>query len=168
MNQPLTSIIIVNFNGEKYLNECLESLKKISYTNFEIILVDNHSSDNSIKFVRSFYPEIKIIELQENLGFAEPNNIGARKAKGDFLLFLNNDTVVRPNFLKELIDTAVNEKKVAILQSLLLRPNGEIDSAGDFFDLSGIAYSSKNKPKTVTPNLRLLSSMKFHFDAFPE
>jgi hypothetical protein len=61
--------------------------------------------------------------------------------------------VVHPNFLKELIDTAVNGKKVAILQSLLLQPNGEIDSAGDFFDLSGIAYSSKNKPKIVTPIL---------------
>jgi GT2 family glycosyltransferase len=153
MNQPLTSIIIVNYNGEKYLNECLESLKKINYTNFEIILIDNHSSDNSIKFARSFYPEIKIIELQENLGFAEPNNIGAREAKGDFLLFLNNDTVVQYNFLTELINVAIKEETVAILQSLLLKPNHKTDSAGDFFDLSGIAYSSKNIPKTVTPIL---------------
>jgi len=152
-NIPLVSIIIVNYNGRNYLEKCLKSLKQTSYSNFEIILVDNNSNDTSIEFVQSNYPEIEIITLDKNYGFAEPNNIGARKAKGDFLVFLNNDTEVTPNWISELVNTVNSDSKIAICQSLLLSPNGNIDSSGDFVDIYGRAYSSRNKVNKVTPIL---------------
>ena len=148
-NQPKVSIIIVNYNGRLYLEKCLNSLSKVNYTNFEIIIVDNNSTDDSIEFVMNNFPNIIIIKLDKNYGFAEPNNIGAKNAKGQLLLFLNNDTYVKPNFISELVSVAEKDNKVAICQSLLLKPNGTIDSSGDFIDSLGKAYSSKEKPENV-------------------
>lgn len=146
---PLVSIIILNFNGKKFLQKCLESLMKVSYQDLEIIVVDNNSNDGSIKYVNDNFSSVKIIELKKNLGFAEPNNIGAKKANGEFLLFLNNDTWVDTNFLTELVRIAQEDETVAILQPLLLKPDGQVDSSGDYVDIHGRAYRSKAKPKTV-------------------
>ncbi len=146
---PLVSIIIVNFNGKPLLEKCLESLQKIDYENYEIILVDNDSSDNSIEFIKNNYSSIKLITLEKNFGFAYPNNIGAKQAKGDYLLFLNNDTIVTPTFLSELVKQ-MQQSDVGICQSLLLKPDGNIDSSGDFVDSLGICYSSKKHVKKVT------------------
>jgi len=145
MNSPKVSIIIVNYNGKKLLEKCLESLFKVTYDNFEIILVDNNSTDETIEYVTKNYPSIIIIKLDSNKGFAEPNNIASKIAKGDFLLFLNNDTVVTPNFITELVDVLINDLKIAICQSLLLKPDGSIDSSGDFIDKIGIVYNSKKQ-----------------------
>jgi len=144
-NEPLVSIIIVNYNGKEYLEKCLKSLMKIAYKNYEIIIVDNNSTDDSLEFVKNKYPSIIIIKLDKNHGFAEPNNIGAKIAKGDFLLFLNNDTVVNPNFLEKMVNVLNKDSKIAICQSLLLKPNNDIDSSGDFVDELGRAYSSRKK-----------------------
>ena len=149
MKNNLVSIIIVNFNGKHHLEKCLKSLMEIDYKNYEIILVDNNSSDDSIEFVKKLYPSVMIIQLEKNYGFAEPNNIGAKKAKGEFLLFLNNDTIVKPNFISELVKVINSDSKIAICQSLLLKPNGEIDSSGDFVDTLGRAYSSREKVSEV-------------------
>jgi len=145
----LVSIIIVNYNGKTHLEKCLDSLKKIDYDNFEVILVDNHSTDKSTEFVKVEHPDVNIIELEKNLGFAEPNNIGARKAKGEYLLFLNNDTTVTPDFLYELIKPFSTDPRIVMCQSLLLQPDGSVDSSGDFVDVLGRAYSSKEKPETM-------------------
>ena len=142
---PKISIIIVNYNGKELLQKCLESLFKTDYENFEVILVDNNSTDNSIEFVTKEYPKIIVIKLDSNKGFAEPNNIGAKIAKGEYLLFLNNDTVTTSNFISEMIKVLEKDQRVAICQSLLLRPNGDIDSSGDFIDRIGIVYNSKTK-----------------------
>lgn len=154
-DHPLVSIIIVNFNGKKNLKNCLNSLLKIDYPNYEIILVDNNSSDDSIEFVKNNFPKIMIIKLEKNYGFAEPNNIGAKNARGAFLLFLNNDTTVDPNFISELVRVITQNSKIAICQSLLLKPNGDIDSSGDFVDIYGRAFNSHNK---VTSVQRILSA----------
>jgi len=145
MENNLVSIIIINYNGKLHLEKCLKSLMQVDYKNYEIILVDNNSSDDSINFVKKFYPSVNIIQLEKNYGFAEPNNIGAKKATGEFLLFLNNDTVVKPNFISELVKVINTDSKIAICQSFLLKPNGEIDSSGDFVDTLGRAYSSRKK-----------------------
>ena len=145
MNNTMVSVIIVNYNGKTYLEECLKSLSKISYNEYEVILVDNNSEDSSVEFVKANYPEVRIIKLDQNYGFAEPNNLGAKNAKGDLLLFLNNDTLVTPDFLTELVKMT-SDPKIAIFQSLLLKPNGDVDSSGDFVNTLGIAYSSKTKP----------------------
>jgi len=148
-NKPLISVIIVNYNGKRHLEKCFESLMKIDYEKYEIILVDNNSTDNSIEFVKNTQPSVIIIKLDKNYGFAEPNNIGAKIAKGDLLLFLNNDTIVMPNFISEMVKVLTQDSKIAICQSLLLKPNGTVDSSGDFVDVLGRAYSSREKVSEV-------------------
>ena len=149
MSSPKVSIIIINYNGKELLEKCLESLYKVDYDNFEIILVDNNSTDGTMEFVTKNYPSIIIIKLDSNKGFAEPNNIGSKIAKGEYLLFLNNDTVVTPDFISKMIKVVENDKKIGICQSLLLKPDGSIDSSGDFIDKLGIVYNSKTKTKEI-------------------
>ena len=149
MSSPKVSIIIINYNGKELLEKCLESLFKVDYDNFEIILVDNNSTDGTMEFVTKNYPSIIIIKLDSNKGFAEPNNIGSKIAKGEYLLFLNNDTVVTPDFISKMIKVVENDKKIGICQSLLLKPDGSIDSSGDFIDKLGIVYNSKTKTKKI-------------------
>jgi len=152
-NLPLVSIIIVNYNGKKFLEKCLSSLMNIEYPKFEVILVDNNSEDDSLEFVKNNFSSVIILKLSKNFGFAEPNNIGAKIAKGEFLLFLNNDTIVTPNFITELVQVALQDKQIAVLQSLLLKSENEVDSSGDFIDVLGRVYSSKVIPVGVKPIL---------------
>ena len=144
-DKPLVSVIIVNYNGRLFLEDCLNSLKQVNFDSFEIILVDNNSIDDSIEWVKNNFPSVIIIKLDNNYGFAKPNNIGANKAKGDFLLFLNNDTKVTPNFITELLNVINQDPSIAICQSLLLKPNGEVDSSGDYIDSIGIPFTDHKK-----------------------
>ena len=145
MSAPKVSIIIVNYNGKELLQKCLDSLLKVNYDNFEIILVDNNSTDGTVEFITKNYPSLIIIKLDSNKGFAEPNNVAAKISKGKYLLFLNNDTVVTPNFISEMVKVMETDKKIAICQSLLLKPDGSVDSSGDFIDHLGVVYNSKTK-----------------------
>ena len=145
MSLPKVSIIIVNYNGKIFLEKCLESIFKIDYDNFEVIVVDNNSTDKTIEFVTDNYPSIILLKLNSNKGFAEPNNIAAKIATGKFLLFLNNDTIVTPNFISEMIPIIENDEKIAICQSLLLKPDESVDSSGDFIDHLGVVYNSTKK-----------------------
>ncbi len=145
MQLPKVSIIIINYNGKHHLEPCLESLLKINYNNTEIIIVDNNSTDDSVNFVSKNFPDVILIKLNENKGFAEPNNIASKVATGDLLLFLNNDTVVTPSFISELVKPIQQNSNVGICQSLLLKPDESIDSSGDFIDTLGIVYNSKTR-----------------------
>jgi len=156
MTMPKISVIIVSYNGKTLLDKCLESLFKVNYDNFEVILVDNNSTDETIDFITKNYPSVILIKLDSNKGFAEPNNIGAKIAKGEHLLFLNNDTIVTPTFISELVKVIENDTKVAICQSLLLKLDGSVDSSGDFIDTLGIVYNSKTK----TNEIREISSAR--------
>ena len=144
---PFVSIIIVNYNGEFYLDRCLDSLRATIYPNFEVLVIDNNSTDQSSDLVKRKYPYVKLIKLNKNLGFAIANNLAAKEAKGDFYIFLNNDTIVTGTWLSELVNAIIEseDKEVAIAQSFLLRHDGEIDSSGDFIDKFGRSYSSKLK-----------------------
>lgn len=115
---PQVGIIILNWNGKEDTIECLESLKDITYPNYKILLVDNGSTDGSIECFKIRYPEIEIIENRENLGFAEGNNVGIRRAideGADYVLPLNNDTIVDSHFIEKLIEIAENDPKIGIL-----------------------------------------------------
>ena len=102
----MISIIITNYNGLKWLKKCLDSLFSQTYNDFEIILVDNESTDDSIKFLEENYRDerLKIVRSEKNLGFAGGNNLGFNNSKGEYILLLNNDTWVENDFLKELFD----------------------------------------------------------------
>jgi len=115
---PKVTIIILNWNGMEDTIECLESLKNITYPNYETLVVDNGSTDGSVECIRERYPDIEILENKDNLGFAEGNNVALRLL-GDrgtkYCLLLNNDTVVDPYFLSELVDIIENDKKIGIV-----------------------------------------------------
>jgi len=119
---PKVAIIILNWNGKEDTIECLESLKHITYHNYEILLVDNGSNDGSVECFRERYPGMEIIENGENLGFAEGNNVGIQRAmeKGtDYVLLLNNDTVVDPEFLGELVKVAEGDERIGIVGPMI-------------------------------------------------
>lgn len=111
-------IILLNWNGKEDSLECIESLKKIDYNNYKIIVVDNNSEDDSVLEIRKQYPEIKIIENKENLGFAGGNNVGIKYAMengADYVLLLNNDTAVERGFLEKLVEAGESDKKNGLL-----------------------------------------------------
>ena len=119
------SVVIVGFNSSKFLQECIGSLNKQTYEDFEIIYVDNNSSDCSLEILGKF-PKIKIIRSRENLGFAKGNNLGIRQSEGEYIVLLNPDTVVNKDWLKSLVDSADKNVKGGIFQSVILfyRNNG--------------------------------------------
>lgn len=136
------SIIIVNWNGKQHLETCLSSLSKQDYQTIEIILVDNASSDDSVAFVQTQYPKVKIIQNNQNLGFAEGNNVGFGHATGEYVLFLNNDTRVMPDFLSKLLSPFHQEPKLGAVQSkiLLMDEPNTFDSVGAFLTHTGFLY----------------------------
>jgi len=103
---PAISVIILNYNGHHLLSECLDSLRKQTFRDFEVIFVDNGSSDDSVAFVALNYPEMSIVENRKNLGFGEGNNVGMRLARGKYIALLNNDTKTHPEWLQRLFEAA--------------------------------------------------------------
>lgn len=158
--RPLVSIIIVNWNARDNLKECLDSLFKIDYETFEVILVDNGSIDDSVELVKKLYPKAIIVQSKINLGFAGGNNLGFDKSHGKYILFLNNDTIVTKEFLKKLVEFIEKRNDVGIVQPKILfnRPgtlfHHKINSVGSFFLNSGFLYHldyGKNDPKIDKP-----------------
>jgi len=97
---PFVSVIVVNFNGKEFIGECLDSVLKSDYPNFEIVLIDNASTDSSYQYLKKNYgkkKKIKIIRSNKQLYFTGGSNLGAKNARGEKLIFLNSDTVVDKN-----------------------------------------------------------------------
>lgn len=117
---PFVSIIIVNYNGRHLLDECFSAITKQDYPKdrFEVILVDNNSHDYSVPYVRKYYPWVRLVESDQNLGFAAGNQLGFDHAKGECIVLLNNDVNVAQNWLSELV-LAAKPKKVGIVNSKL-------------------------------------------------
>jgi len=138
----LISIIIVNWNGLKWLSDCFRTIYAQDYKDFEVIFVDNASKDKSVAWVKENYPKTKIIINKENLGFADANNIGYKKAKGKYILFLNNDTKVTKTFLTELVNVLEKDNTIGGVQSkILLMDHPDIhDSVGAFLTPTGFLY----------------------------
>ena len=144
MNQkwPLVSVILLNHNGKNFLNECLESVLNSNYHNFEVLLIDNASTDDSIKIAKEKFgksPYLRILRNFDNLGFAAGNNVGVKYGQGEYVVFLNNDTIVEPHWLVELVSVMETDAKIGAAQSKLLSLADKrfIDSAGDFIDYYG-------------------------------
>jgi len=142
MLNPLVTIIIVNWNGRKFLEDCLSSLSKISYRNTEVIFVDNASVDDSVEYAKKVYPKMKIIQNSKNLGYAEGHEEAFKKAKGELVLLLSTDTMVEKNMLDELVKAINSRKNIgAVMPKLLMYPQKKlIDSIGAFFVSTGLLY----------------------------
>lgn len=123
--KPVVSIIIVSYNVETFLIDCIESLKtKPSDLPVEIIVVDNNSTDNSVRKLQQKFPEIIIIQSESNIGFAAANNLGASCAKGEYLFLLNPDTVVEEDAIDELYNFLALQSSAGAVGSYLKNPDG--------------------------------------------
>lgn len=135
---PKIAIIILNWNGKNDTLECLASLEKVTYKNFQPIVVDNGSTDDSVPAIRKAYPEAIILENKANLGFSEGNNAGiewALRQGAEWVLLLNNDTVVAPDFLDAFMRAAKEKPHAKILGAKILRYDKPeiIDHLGGFW-----------------------------------
>ena len=119
-SQPLVSIIIPHWNNYPILEECLESLKNISYQNCEIIVTDNGSTDRSSDKIKQHFPDINLVENKTNEGFAGGCNRGANNANGKYLLFLNNDTTHAQNWIEPLVNQLEQDDSIAAVHPKIL------------------------------------------------
>jgi hypothetical protein len=137
---PLISIVVVNYNGKKYLSGCFSSLFQQTYSHMEVILVDNASIDGSIEYIQENFPRVIIIPQSTNRGFAGGTNAGILTAKGDFILTLNNDTIVDSHLLEEIVQPMLADSRVGICGTKMLFPDGRINSTAICISRSGAAW----------------------------
>jgi GT2 family glycosyltransferase len=142
VNNPKVSVIILNYNGLKFIRHCLDSVLNTNYADFEVIVVDNASRDGSIELAEKIFPKnatLKIIKNKINRGFAEGNNIGAKHAKGSSLVFLNVDTEVNQDWLKELVKVIESDDRIGAAQCKLLiaQDRNKLESVGHYIDYTG-------------------------------
>ncbi len=131
---PAVSIIIVNYDGRHLLKACLGSVRAQSFKDFEIMLVDNGSTDGSIEFVTDSFTDVKVILLPENIGFAGANLEGLRHTKGDYILLINNDVELEMDCVHNLLTAMEDHPDVGICATkMIVHGTAIIDSAGDGF-----------------------------------
>ncbi|HUX87896.1 MAG TPA: glycosyltransferase family 2 protein [Chloroflexota bacterium] len=141
----LVSVVIANYNGRDLLGECLESLRQQTYSAYEVIVVDNGSTDGSAQWLGEHFPEVKLVRLPCNRGFAGGSNAGISVARGELIALLNNDTVVAPGWLEEMVRVLADQSEVGMVAAKLLfwnQPN-VINSTGIAIDRVGIAWDRR-------------------------
>jgi GT2 family glycosyltransferase len=136
----LISVIVVNWNGKSLLADCLASLRSQTFHDFEVIVVDNGSSDGSGELVKSEFPEFRLVQLDENLGFAGGNNAGIRLARGEWIALINNDAVAHPDWLECFYRAVGGDNDVGLAASRVVLTSGLLDSAGDGMTVAGVSY----------------------------
>ncbi len=132
--KPLVSIIIPHFNGKEILQNCLASLEKTNYSNLQVILVDNGSTDGSVEYAQRESPWIQIKKNEKNLGYAGGCNSGLEKAQGKYILFLNNDTIVDTEWLAKIVEQCEGDANIAACQPKILSLKNR-----QLFDYAGAA-----------------------------
>jgi GT2 family glycosyltransferase len=139
MDVPLVSVIIPNWNGAHHLPACLDSLAGQRYPHFEVIVVDNGSTDGSLSCLMREYGWVRVLPLGENRGFAPACNLGMRAARGEIVVLLNNDTATDPGWLEAVVDTFARHPEAGAVASkmLLYDDRSRLHTAGDFYRLDG-------------------------------
>jgi GT2 family glycosyltransferase len=141
----MVSVVIVNWNGKHHLQRCLSAVLAQTYSDFEVILVDNGSTDGSVQFIRQNFPQVRLIRNAENLGFAKGNNIALEVAQGDYIATLNNDTEADAHWLSELVAILEAHPRVGMCASKMLFYDQPriINSTGINLDRAGIAWDRR-------------------------
>ena len=137
---PRASIIVVNYNGREYLTQCLCSLLDEDHRDYEIIVVDNASTDGSAEHVEERFPEVTVIRNETNYGFGQGNNLAVQRANGEYLAFLNPDATVEPGWLKALMEALQTDPQAGLATSkiLLLADPGRINTCGNDVHFTGL------------------------------
>ena len=113
------SVVILNYNGVEHIDECLSTVLNQTYPHYDVVVVDSASSDLSVNYIQSKYPDVMLLPFKENLGYARGNNIGIENTDGDYVAILNNDTIVEPDWIKELVTTLQSRDDVCFATSKL-------------------------------------------------
>jgi len=149
----MISILVLNYNGKHLLQDCLASILNQNFTDYELVIVDNNSSDGSTAYVKEHFPKAKLVENTENFGFAKGNNIGIKACKGEWIFFLNNDAVLEQNCLEILAEhIEKREPEQLIFAPIMFKfyfPE-QVDSAGDALYPWGYACKCNTENKVVT------------------
>jgi len=143
------SVIIVNWNGRHLLGDCLGSLRKQTFRDFEVILVDNGSHDGSVEFVRQDFPEVEIIALPQNLGFCGGNNEGIRRSRGEWVILLNNDTEIVPEYVEAIHRAILTFPQAGMFASKIL-----FADSGSIIDNCGLTVSRAGTAQEIGRNER--------------
>lgn len=138
--KELASIIIVTHNHRKYIDSCLNSVLTQDYPH-EIIVVDNFSTDNTPEYVEKNFPNVKLIRNKKNVGYGAGNNIGAKYARGDYLVFLNPDTIVEKGWLRELVKPLEKNKKLITTPKILTYDGSMINTCGIICHFTGLSFT---------------------------
>ncbi len=158
-----TTIIIPNFNGIQYLEECLLSLQKCEPLDFHIIVVDNGSTDGSVELLKDKFPKIEGIFLTENTGFAAAVNRGLEQTKTPYALLLNNDTTVEPDFVQQMEKAIESHKNCFSVSAkmVMMQQKDLLDGAGDLYCALGWAFAlgkGKDQNQFYTKPAKIFSS----------
>ena len=159
--EPLVSIIVLNYNAGNLLLNCIESIKKSTYTNLEILVVDNISSDSSQTKCKEEHPDIRLIQNKRNLGYCGGNNVGIKEARGEFIVILNPDTIVEHSWISELI-SAYNEFGEGLYQPKILSLNEEnvIQSTGNMLHIFGFGFA-RDKGNKITNKIEEIEKIGY-------
>ena len=138
------SVVIVNYNGAKYFKKCLDSLyQNLAGINFEIIILDNNSSDHSRDYIKENFPEVKLIESKTNHGFGKGNNEAVKHSKAKHLLLINNDTIVLDN-LKPVLNYLKSDESIGVVGINMLNGEGNyIPAVGNFPTVANLFLMKK-------------------------
>lgn len=166
------SIIIVNYNTRVLTLQCISSIYESNIDNsFEVFVVDNNSSDNSIEAIRQQFPNVLLIENKENVGFSKANNQAIKQATGAFVLLLNSDTIVKENTLSIMLQYMKENEDVGAAGCEVLLPDGTLDKAchrgfptpsASFYYMSGLAKKYSNNPRFNLYHKSYLNMRKIH------
>ncbi|MCJ7646948.1 glycosyltransferase family 2 protein [bacterium] len=158
------SVIIINYNVKQLLRECLYSIySNTKRINLEVIIVDNNSTDGSVDMVKSEFPEVKLIENCQNLGFAKANNQALKENKGRYVLLLNPDTVVLPNALDKMIEFMEANSQAGALGCKLLYPDGSLQRSCRSFPTLTTAFFENLGLEKFFPKNKLIAKYRMGY-----
>ena len=137
---PLVTVVVPNWNGVGFLPTCLDSLRQQAYPNVEVVVADNASTDGSQALLRDVYPEVRLVQLEENEGFTGAGNAGIEEARGEIVVLLNNDTEAAPGWLGELVAAFERHPEAGMVASkmLLFDARDRFHTAGDTYSIDGL------------------------------
>lgn len=150
-SDKLISIVIPNWNGKRFLADCLDSIRKQTHKQIETIIVDNGSKDGSVEFLKEHYPEVKLITYEVNTGFAPAVNAGIRAATGHYVSLLNNDTIVEPLWVEELVKALDEHPEVGSVGCKMLSYEDQtiLDGVGDGYRRGGLPGRIGHREKDI-------------------